>query len=297
MHGFLAVMAAITLLACGVGTEPAATQLNPPVVLFISRTELSLIVGDEARIVAQAFNARGETTAASIEWSSADPAVATVRRSDGTVTAIAAGTTTVTATAGTLSATAAVLVRLPNPPPTITEVSPNLGSTGGGTPLQIYGTGFQSASVTIGGIKVQGRFDFRNPSTAIYLDAPAHAAGTVDVIATNLSGQADTLAGGYTYASPQSFDFNGNWGGWDDAGVHVWIKFTIKDNVLVSVSCEDTILTFSTPPSVSNGEFSFSRPDGVSVTGRIVAATIAVGTINLPPCASLRWGAEKRGSP
>ena len=185
----------------------------------------------------------------------------------------------------------------PTAAPSITRISPNLGSTGGATPLQIDGIGLGYSSVTLGGIKVQARFDWRTFGTALYLDAPAHAAGTVDVIVTNPSGQADTLAGGYTFASPQSFDFNGNWGGWDNAGVHVWVKFTITDNVLVSVSCEDTTLTFSTPPSVSNGEFSFSRPDGVSITGRIVSASAAIGTINLPPCVSLGWGAEKPRSP
>ena len=114
--GFLAIIAATTLLACSGGTEPTATPLAPAVGLSISPTGLSLIVGDEARLTARAFNSMGGTASASFEWSSADPTIATVRRLDGTVTAIAAGTTTVTATAGTLSATATVAVRPPDPP-------------------------------------------------------------------------------------------------------------------------------------------------------------------------------------
>ena len=111
MCGFLAIIAATTLLACSGGTEPTATPLAPAVGLSISPTSLSLIVGGEARLGARAFNAIGETAIASFEWSSADPAIATVRKSDGTVTAISVGATTVTATAGALSATASVSVR------------------------------------------------------------------------------------------------------------------------------------------------------------------------------------------
>ena len=56
MCGFLAIIAATTLLACSGGTEPTATPLAPAVGLSISPTGLSLIVGHEARLTARAFN-------------------------------------------------------------------------------------------------------------------------------------------------------------------------------------------------------------------------------------------------
>ena len=114
------------------------------------------------------------------------------------------------------------------------------------------------------------------------------------MIVINPSGLANTLVGGYTYLSPLVFSFNGNWEGWDTEGVHVGVRFTIKDNLLVSIACDDTILTFASPPAVTNGEFAFARSDGVSVTGRIVGTTSAVGTINLPPCEHVGWAARAR---
>lgn len=182
----------------------------------------------------------------------------------------------------------------PGPPLSLIGMSPKLGSTGGGTPLVITGTGFESGLVTLGGTVVQGRFDHRDAvGTIIYLEAPAHSAGTVDLVVTNRAGQVVTLPGAYTYAPPQSFDFNGEWSGWDIDGIHVWIKFSIKNNELVSVSCDEKTLTFSTPPAVTNGEFSYSRDDGFAVSGRIVSASVAVGTINLAPCNSVRWIVER----
>jgi hypothetical protein len=59
--------------------------------------------------------------------------------------------------------------------------------------------------VTMNGI---ARTVYVRNSTTIHLSTPAHAAGTVDVVVTNSGSHADRLTGGYTYASPESFDFN-----------------------------------------------------------------------------------------
>ncbi len=104
------LLAAITLIACGGETEPTATRVGRPVGLSISPSGLSLVVGGVERLTALAYDAAGRTTSASFEWSSADPAVASVGKTDGSVTAIAAGSTTMTAAAGTLRATATVSV-------------------------------------------------------------------------------------------------------------------------------------------------------------------------------------------
>lgn len=174
------------------------------------------------------------------------------------------------------------------PPASIRFVSPNTGSTGGSTPLTITGTGFQSgATVTIDGI---ARTVYVANSTTIFLSSPAHAAGTVDVVVTNPGGQADRLTGGYTYASPESFDFNGSWVGGAGSEYDYELGFTIQNNLLTSVSCAgSTIVPLSPAAPISNGEFSFVGDEGVRISGRIVSAVSAVGTINLGSCSSTNW--------
>jgi dipeptidyl aminopeptidase/acylaminoacyl peptidase len=83
---------------------------DPPVAISISPSTLSLIPGGVEAIVARATDSTGRVADATFEWSSADPAVATVGRTDGVVTAVSVGATTVTVTSGLLSATAPVSV-------------------------------------------------------------------------------------------------------------------------------------------------------------------------------------------
>ncbi len=163
--------------------------------------------------------------------------------------------------------------------------------------MTITGTGFKvrppgspggpdsaSMTVTLGDIALAGYVV--SSTTAVFL-APAHGAATVDVVVTNMDGQADRLAGGYTYAPPESFDFNGNWLG--DAyseGAETEMRFTIHNNTLTSATCGSATVTFSPPPLVSNGEFAFFPfgNDGVGISGRIVSPFSAVGKINMSPC-------------
>ncbi len=183
------------------------------------------------------------------------------------------------------------------PPPSVVAISPSMGSTGGATRAMITGTGLkEGAVVQLGNAYARGRVARGDPQgTILYFEVPPHAAGTVDVVVTNPSGAADTLAGAYTFALPQSFDFNGTWSGFGNSGQDIPITFTIQDNVLISVSCDSyATLTFSTPLLVINGEFSYNQ-DGISVSGRIVSAGNAVGTINLDPCTDTDWIAEKVG--
>jgi hypothetical protein len=181
----------------------------------------------------------------------------------------------------------------PAPTPAALDVwaiSPNTGSTGG-TPVIITGTGFQSgAIVTLGDTAI--KLHAYVTSTTMSGEAPAHAAGQVDVVVLNPDGQAHRLVGGYTYALPESFNFNGSWGG---VPHETPIRFTIQNNTLASVSCGTSeTFTFSPPPSVSNGEFSFRRDDGIAVSGRILSASAAMGTINLAPCTTTTWYAERQ---
>jgi hypothetical protein len=212
-------------------------------------------------------------------------------------TVACAGGSPTTPSAGTHTATPAAPPTVAAAPPTIAVISPNLGSAGGDTRTQVVGTRFQAgATVTFGGTTTQGRFDSRwKDGTRMFVDTPMHAVGTVDVVVTNPDGQSGLLAAAYTYAAPDSFDFNGSWSGYGNAGQDIPIGFTIRDNVVTSVTCDTfATLTFSQPVPVSNGAFAFLGDGGVAVSGRIVAASAAVGTINLAPCSATIWTAERQ---
>jgi hypothetical protein len=181
----------------------------------------------------------------------------------------------------------------PTPQPTgvqprITAIAPQVGSTRGGAWATITGVDFQpGAKVRLGDSTVSS-WTYDSTKIGIW-ETAAHVAGTIDV------GLEDTLTGGYAYQAPESFDFNGDW------IAHVGeyetdVRFTIRNNVLVSVSCDMSApLTFVPPPSVRNGEFSFVSDDGLAITGRLVSPAGAVGTINVPVCPAGGWWADKSG--
>lgn len=178
-------------------------------------------------------------------------------------------------------------------PISVTEISPSAGSTDGGTYLTITGTGFQrGVTVTVGGI--QRSIHLEN-AVAISLTAPGHVAGDVDVVVTNLDGQTATLIRGYTYALPQSFDFNGDWEGIAARGDYdESLRFTIRNNALTSISCGSSgVLLVTLPAPISNGQFSFSSDEAISMSGRILSASQATGAIKIPPCGE-SWFARKR---
>ena len=181
----------------------------------------------------------------------------------------------------------------PPPPPqppmalAVSEVTPRIGSTLGSTSLQIAGTGFQNgARVTFGGVAAFAQLDRRDATgTAIYVDTPPGAAGTFDVVVTNPDGVSASLSQGYTYAPPESFDFNGNWVG-QDSELHAQVLITIERNMLVSFGCAGLASNPVVPPvPVRHGEFSLSAGTTVIISGRIVTNGAAIGTINSAPCA------------
>ena len=153
---------------------------------------------------------------------------------------------------------------------------------------------------TFDGIRVTGYFDSRDLAfTTFYTEAPAHAVGAVDVVVTNPDGQSQRLAGRFEYAPEASFDVNGDWGGFSTNGTDTWVEFVIRDNKVISASCQyDTFtpFSFSEPPSVQNGGFSLTAEGGATLSGRIVAASEVMGTISLPPCTRtpLPWRANRK---
>jgi hypothetical protein len=87
-----------------------------------------------------------------------------------------------------------------NPAPSVTSVAPPSGTTAGGTPVTITGTGFLAgATVTLGGTAATGVSV--GSSTSITATTPAHTAGAVSVVVKNTDNQTGTLSGGYTYTS------------------------------------------------------------------------------------------------
>ena len=90
---------------------------------------------------------------------------------------------------------------LSNPAPHVASISPNTGTTSGGTRVTITGTGFlMGATVSLGGTPATSVT--LASSTSITATAPAHAAGAVNIMVTNTDAQSGSLAGGYTYAAP-----------------------------------------------------------------------------------------------
>ena len=90
-----------------------------------------------------------------------------------------------------------------SPAPTVTAVSPNSGSTAGGTSVTITGTGFVTTpAVTFGGAAATAEA-FVN-STTLTATVPAHATGLVNVVVTNPDAQAGTLTNGFAYLPPPS---------------------------------------------------------------------------------------------
>jgi hypothetical protein len=84
--------------------------------------------------------------------------------------------------------------------PTVTGISPNSGSTGGGTHVTISGTGFQPyATVTIGSNATAVTIV---SSTTITATTASHSAGTVSVVVQNPDSQTGTKTNAYTYGTP-----------------------------------------------------------------------------------------------
>jgi phosphatidylinositol-3-phosphatase len=87
------------------------------------------------------------------------------------------------------------------PAPTVSGISPNTGSTAGGTSVTISGTNFSSGATVSIGLTAATNVVVVN-STTITATTPAHSAGTVNVVVTNSDAQSGTLVNGFTYTAP-----------------------------------------------------------------------------------------------
>ncbi len=89
----------------------------------------------------------------------------------------------------------------PSPAPTVSAVSPNAGTTAGGTSVTLTGTGFVSGATVRFDGTLASNVNVAS-STSLTATTPAHAAGAVNVTVTNPDNQSATLTGGYTYNTP-----------------------------------------------------------------------------------------------
>jgi len=313
----LAGLAASVVITLGCDRLPAGPAPSGPFsVLSISPTEGSSAGGTSVVITGAGFLAfRGQAAATvTIDGNRVDATVYDASTIRFKMPAHAAGKVDV-AVIGPLGQVQATVpggyTYVPLPPaapPVISELLPDIGSTGGGTPMIIRGTGFGwPLTVTIDGIESAFYAEWD-----IYLSTPAHAAGTVDVIVTNPDGQSGTAR--FTYVSPATFDFNGDWQGWaqdlasppGSAGEWARLLLAIRNNIVVSVSCflcpsgqncslvTAPSLTLDPPPIVANGGFSFAGSGDVSITGKILSPISASGSIRTAACGNRDWRAEKK---
>lgn len=190
--------------------------------------------------------------------------------------------------------TASVGAQVTGVQPTVARVFPNVVSTAGawGT---IIGTGFQpGATIRIGVTVIPGIV--RDSTTIEFGSSGQHAPGTVDLTIINPEGGEATLVGGYTYAPPDSFDADGAWNGYADARNDYTIEmhFTIRDDVLVSLSCGATsLVTAPLPLKMAGGGFSFSGANGLAISGMLLSQSTSSGSVNAPECGDGRWWANK----
>ena len=190
-------------------------------------------------------------------------------------------------------------VQQPAPPPTaiqprVAAIAPQVGSTRGGAWATITGSDFQpGAIVRLGDTAVSSWV--RDSTTISISGTAAHAVATVDVIVTNPGGLQARLSSGYAYDVPEAFDFNGDWLAHTGPDFETEMRFTIQNNLLVSVSCGRGLPVALSPSVTQNGEFSFTGEDGLAISGRLVSPVSAIGTINVPDCHATAWWADKTG--
>jgi trimeric autotransporter adhesin len=139
-----AVVALVAIASCGGGSEAQG-----PDALVVAPASVALIVGQSAQVTAKLTRDGADVAGGTIEWSSSDPARATVdaRATSATIAAVAPGSATITASSGGLSATidvaisAAALQQI--------AISPATASIAAGTTTAISVTATYSNQTTV----------------------------------------------------------------------------------------------------------------------------------------------------
>jgi serine/threonine-protein kinase len=178
----------------GQAEEPARSALRVAAI-DVSPPTVTLPAGERAALRATPRDTGGtEVLEAAVEWSSSDPAVATVS-TDGAVTAVAPGNAAITARSGASSATIAVQVSppparpaAPTRPTAVASVgiSPASAATVAGESIQLQAVLRDRSGAVLTGRDV--RWSSSNPALAQVSDAglvTGIAEGTVQITATS----------------------------------------------------------------------------------------------------------------
>ena len=135
---------------------------------------------------------------------------------------------------------------------------------------------------------MSARFDPRYIDR-VHLTTPAYASGTVDVSVTNRDRKTAVAANACTFAAPETFAVDGDWEG---VAGHENFELRIVGGAIVSLACWTSgAIAVSPPARITGGEFSFSRI-GISLSGRIVAPTEAIGFVTVDQCLGWDWYAN-----
>jgi hypothetical protein len=197
-----------------------------------------------------------------------------------TTPAGSAGAVTVTVTVGgqTGSLANAFTYASPTSPPTVSGVSPNSGSTGGGTAVTIAGTNFAAgAAVTFGGTAATNVAVVSG--TEITAMTPAGSAEAVTVTVTNPGAQSGSLANGFTYvvvATTAITYVQGNFGTPQTAESTVKVAYTVAQvagdlNVLVVGWNDSTAVVSAVTDSSGN---TYTRAVGPTVQSGYASQSI-----------------------
>jgi len=173
------------------------SYLLPPTVSSISPNSGSTAGGTEVTITGTNFAAGATVTfggTAATNVAVVNTTIITAATPAGSAGAVTV-TVTVSGQSGNLTSGFTYIVV-----PTPSSVSPNSGSTAGGTAVTITGTSFAAgATVTFGGTAATNVVVVN--STTITATAPAGSVGAVTVTVTNPGGQSGSLAKGFTYVA------------------------------------------------------------------------------------------------
>ncbi len=162
--------------------------------------------------------------------------------------------------------------------PTVTAVAPTSGSTAGGTPVTLTGTGFTGATAVHFGANA-GTGLVVNSSTSLSVNSPAGSAGVVDVTVTTPVGtSATSSADHFTYVAPPTVSNVSPAGGPPGGGTAVTVTgtgFTGATAVHFGANAgtglvvnSDTSISINSPAGTSGAtvDVTVTAPGGTSAT-------------------------------
>ncbi|WP_254407392.1 IPT/TIG domain-containing protein [Streptomyces sp. GMY02] len=193
----------------------------------------------------------------------------------GFLYAIDTATNTVTTAASGLSSPNELALHT-IPAPEVTGVTPNSGTTAGGTVVTLTGTDLNGATaITFGGTPATG---VTCSATSCTATAPAHAAGTIDVRVTTPGGTSSlTPAGEFTYVAPA-------------ADVDVDLSAQPHLGILVPYLTYTLTARNTGPDAVTSATVTASLPPGAAATNLPSGCTASPSTV------TCTYGAIANGS-